>query len=157
MRTGDLFIEQRMHESMLSERVTKKSVEAKIKEVANEIENGNLDPKVTLIKAKIMKDYADGVYEVARDKVKDLDTSDLPQNFASVELSERNGHETLDYEKDTVYTNLKQQLKTREGLIKAATDHARKMDGVEISDSDGVIVKPVPVKSFVKSSLTIKY
>jgi 23S rRNA U2552 (ribose-2'-O)-methylase RlmE/FtsJ len=153
----DLFMEQRMYESMLSEKVTKKSVEAKIKEVANEIENGNLDPKVTLIQAKIMKDYADGVYEAARSKVNDLDVSDLPQNLSGVEISERNGYETIDYEADTIYANLKQRLKEREGLLKSVYQHSQKLAKVEIVDADGVLVPCVPVKSFVKSSLIVKY
>jgi hypothetical protein len=151
-RTKDLFMEQREFEAM---QVTKNSIGERIKTITEAIEAGEIDPTTAFVQSKIMKDFADDVYNAAKDKV-DLSNSNLPSNLSGVELSIRAGYETLDYEKDPVYADISKKLKEREGQLKAAYNNSRNFGGV-ITDEDGVVVPIVPVKSVVKDSVIVKY
>jgi hypothetical protein len=148
----ELFMAQREFEAMP---VTKQTVKDKIKAVEIGLLNGTIEPKSAYIQAKVVKDIADGIMEQAKPLIKDTDTSLLPDNLNGIELSDRNGYEVLDYEKDSTYADLKAKLKEREGLLKAAYQHNQKVQGL-ITDESGEVIPVVPVKSFVSNSLTVK-
>jgi len=147
----ELFMAQREFEAMP---VTKQTVKDKIKAVEIGLLNGTIEPKAAYIQAKVVKDIADGIMEQAKHLIKDTDTSLLPDNLKGIELSIRNGREILDYEKDSIYSDLIAKLKEREGLLKSAYQHNQKVQGV-ITDESGEVIPVVPVKSFSKNSLII--
>lgn len=149
----ELFMEQREFESMP---ISKATVKNQIEAVKRDLESGNISPKVAYIQAKVVKDVAEGIMEVSKPLIKDLETSDLPENLRLVNFSERAGYDTLDYEKDPVYAELSDELEKRKGVLKAAYNHSRNMSGV-MADDQGVEIPVVPVKSSVSASLIVKY
>ena len=70
---------------------------------------------------------------------------------SDAEYSLREGYDTLDYEKDDVYTDLKAKLEQRKSLI----DNVTKKKTI-VYDESGVLVERVPVKTSTKSSVVIK-
>jgi len=149
----DLFMAQREFEAMpISKATVKKQIEA----VKRDLDLGMIVPKVAYIQAKVIKDIAEGIMEVAKPLIENLESVDLPQNLSGVELSERSGWDNLDYDSDPVYKALKEQLKEREGLLKSAYNHSRSF-GLVMVDENGEALPIVPVKSVTKSALIVKY
>lgn len=68
-----------------------------------------------------------------------------------VEFTPTNGRKMPEYDADLIYKNLKEKLKSRETLLKAAITSKEL-----IFDSEGVELPQVPVK-YSKDSITIKF
>jgi hypothetical protein len=153
----DLFMEQRAYEVALSSgQISKMVMAEKVSEVKTALENGELNPKITAVQAKLLEDFSKEVLKISKERFEDLEVSDLPSNFSGIKFSTRAGYEILDYEKDAVYSEILKKLKAREGALKAAYSHNRNLGGV-MTDDDGEIIPVVPVKSVVAPSMSISY
>lgn len=80
---------------------------------------------------------------------------ELPEKnykFWGCEFSKRNTGDRLDYAADPIYAQIQEQLKEREALLKAAFKSTK-----PIYDEHGAEVPKVPVKTFGKETLIVKF
>lgn len=100
----------------------------------------------------IKKSIEDVKPELEKHAMEEADKFGKSFSKAGVEFSIRNGSQTLDYEADEVYKERKESLKAREEMLKMAFKSKE-----TFFDGEGVEVPKVPVKSFTKDSLVVKF
>lgn len=111
--------------------------------VTNVISEGYTDSPDLIAKLEKVKRFV----ESAKKKTIDYLANELdrePERKTSrygVEMQESSTGDRLDYEQDIVYSQLKQQLKEREQLLKLAYKQTE-----TLYDNDGVAVPKVPLK-----------
>jgi len=116
--------------------------------LANSVFNdGIVEPKKVLSNLVRLKAVIDSAVDKLRNDI-DFITKD---SFNGVEFNPVNPRESLNYNEDDVWVKLKEQITSRETLIKAATK-----SNDTIFDSTGCEVPKVSSK-FTKSSITIKF
>lgn len=144
----DLFLMMREHEVATSNFLpTKKDIQQSSKQFANDlVESGEYDIKEVYSQSIRLKE-ALNVIE------KELKNSLPEENFNAFGLKAiyRNGGDTINFEDDEVYRELKYKLKSREELLRAAL----KTNEV-FYDSEGVEVPKVS-KTPRKSGLSISF
>jgi len=91
----------------------------------------------------------------ARGKINLLAMGEAAKGVKSIDgctITQKVGGKTLDYEKDPGYAKIKKQLDGRKELL----DTAFKTDGYLV-DSDGLEVPKVPVKKWIKDSISYTF
>ena len=98
--------------------------------------------------------FIEETVKLARGKINTLAISQSVgvTSFEGCKITAKKGGQTLDYEKDETYRYLKEQLDKR----KYQLDMASKCDGFSC-DSDGVEIPKVPVKTFIKDSISYTF
>ncbi|MGV6830343.1 MAG: hypothetical protein ACWA5P_02115 [bacterium] len=131
---------------------SKKEAKLKGEEIAKAlIDSANKDPFEVLSNIVRLKEVINSV-EANFKKADVFDVIDKEVVKNGVKFSLRNSGDRLDYEKDEVYKELKERLKSREDLLKLAW---KSKD--EIYDNEGVLVPKVGIKTVGKMSLVISY
>jgi hypothetical protein len=141
MRAEDMAI-------MYSENFSKKDAELTGQELVKTIINeGNVDPKKVFSNIVRLKAVIDSADKTFRDELKFISND----SFNGVEFTPNNPRESLNYEEDLVWVDLKNKLKQRELLITQATK----------SKTNTIDEKENPVygvsSKFTKSSITVKF
>lgn len=80
------------------------------------------------------------------------DTPEKSYKAFGCEFAMRNTGDRLDYAADTIYAQIQEQLKEREALLKIAFKSTN-----PIYDEHGAEVPKVPVKTFGKETLIVKF
>lgn len=99
--------------------------------------------------------YVEKTIKLARGKINCLAIKEAEKgvnSYANCEISRKNGGKILDYEKDEVYKKIKKALDER----KKQLDSAYNFDGF-LADNDGVEIPKVPVKTFIKDSISYTF
>jgi hypothetical protein len=140
---------------LTSKQLSKASLNDWSNEMIKLIEGGELDPLEAHAKAKAintaLKIVIDATEDLARIEANKYNAKSFQAFGAKVTL--KDGAITPTYEEDSVWAELKEQLKAREELIKLAF----KAKDVEIIDTiTGEVVKRVSPK-YSKSSISIQF
>jgi hypothetical protein len=134
--------------------LTKKQIEEQEHHRVTEIvEGGHYDILAAYINAKIslyrMATRISLLEKAAMDEYDKFNEKTL--KYKGYGLTKSQGGAIYDYERDTVFKNLNDQVKARKELLKAAL----RQDA--IYDADGCEVPRVPVKSYKKDSLNLNF
>lgn len=144
----DLFLMMREEEIASSNFLpTKKEIEASSKKFAtNLIDSGEIDKFEAFAQAERMTQAITTI----RDELK----LSLPRekNIAfGIEVNPVNGKQMIQFDEDPVYSDLKNQLKSREELLKTALKISE-----PFYDAEGIEIPKVSVK-YASDSLQVKY
>ena len=98
--------------------------------------------------------FVEETVKLARSKINTLaiNQSTGITSFEGCKITAKKGGQTLDYEKDQRYNDLKAELELR----KQHLDQAYKFDGHFVTN-DGEIIPKIPVKTFVKDSISYTF
>lgn len=131
---------------------SKKQVIQSAEELASElIESGEVDSADALTKIVKLKDYLDTLEKKLRSDLETEMTSGEKLTKEGVTFQFSEGSRRLNADADPMYQGLKQALKEREDLLKAAEASSQ-----PIYDSEGIEVPKVGY-SYTKSSIKITY
>lgn len=147
------FLMMRMEEEsgqMYVPSIPKKEIVAKAKDdVKAMVDSGKVDIAEAVVDATRLSEYLKVFVSELRNHVDDKYDK---YECKGVKLSFKGTGDRLDYEKDEVYSELKERLKAREELLKLAYK-SKDM----LFDSEGVDVPKVGVKSASKQTLNINF
>lgn len=129
--------------------LTRSEIESKALSLIEGVQNGYEDAFELDIKLKFLEETIKEAREKISEQLKKKDTFD---NLRGVKVSKRNGYALLDYSKDSVYCELEKQLNERKELLKNA--HVSKH---MIVTEEGEVIEKVPVKSYVKDSISYTF
>ncbi len=133
----------------------KGTIQTMIDNICENVTNGYEDANVLDLKLKAIEDIVKGSRENLKGKILEYYTTNKDVNkLMGVDISIRNGYETLDYSKDVEYAELEEKLKARKELL--TTAYKMKMKDQELV-VDGELVPLVPVKSVVNDSVVYKF
>jgi hypothetical protein len=136
------------------ENLSKKQIESRALEVAKTyIDSGEEDSMDMLLKIIKMKDFISVMETKLRADLEEDFESEYGKSYVKngAAFTYTNGAKKLQYEEDLEYKELKEKLKQREGVLKAAAA-SKEM----YFDSGGIEVPRVSA-TFNKSSIQIKY
>ena len=121
-----------------------------IDSLSNEIVNKALEGFDSALELDIKLKFIEETIKLARSKINTLaiNQSIGITRFEGCKITAKKGGQTLDYEKDQRYNDLKAELELR----KQHLDQAYKFDGHFVTN-DGEIIPKIPVKTFVKDSI----
>ena len=141
------------------EGMSKGEIIAHAKTMSDKIEPTEALTKYTLIKR--LEDYTKALRLNLKQKAIEGYTMYMGVNKGELkagndQITLTSGYQTLDYDKDPEYANLKLMLSRRK---KELDDAKRTYDkhGTESTTTDGVVVPVVPVKGFVDDKLNVSY
>jgi len=98
----------------------------------------------------VLEAYLIGMKDAVHDECYSVGEKNPIKRYGT-EISLGSTGDRLDYEKDSVYAELKKQLKKREEVLKLVTK-----GGDEMFDKDGALIEAVPIKSASREILKIK-
>jgi hypothetical protein len=140
---------------LTSKQLSKASLNDWSAEMIKLIEGGDINPLEAHAKAKAIRTALDTVLKSTEDLAQDEAMKYGAKTFEAfgAKVTLKDGATTPSYEEDSVWVELKEQLKAREELIKLAF----KAKDVEIIDTiTGEVVKKVSPK-YSKSSISIQF
>jgi cell fate (sporulation/competence/biofilm development) regulator YlbF (YheA/YmcA/DUF963 family) len=140
---------------LTSKQLSKASLNDWSEDMIKLIEGGDINPLEAHAKAKAIRTALDTVLKSTEDLAQDEAMKYGAKTFEAfgAKVTLKDGATTPTYEEDSVWAELKEQLKAREELIKLAF----KAKDVEIIDTiTGEVVKKVSPK-YSKSSISIQF
>lgn len=131
--------------------MSKRELEAEgAKRAAELMAEGEINEFKALASAERLKSFADAFANRLRKDI--ISVPEKNYKAHGVEFSISNTGDRLDYEQDDVYKSLKEQLKSREELLKVSYKQKEPM-----YDSDGVEIPKVGIKTFGSEVLKLKF
>lgn len=132
--------------------LTKKEIKSLAKEEAEKVLNdGEKDVASVVVDAVRVTEYLTEFVKQLKPEVSEEEYG-KDYEIKGAKISFRGSGDKLNYEEDSVYADLKRQLKEREEILNLAY----KTKG-EIYDSDACLVEKVGIKTFSKQSVVITY
>lgn len=132
--------------------LTKKEIKSLAKEEAEKVlDDGEKDVASVVVDAVRVTEYLTEFVKQLKPEVSEEEYG-KDYEIKGAKISFRGSGDKLNYEEDSVYADLKRQLKEREEILKLAY----KTKG-EIYDSDACLVEKVRIKTFSKQSVVITY
>jgi len=133
---------------------SKKEIQETALSAANKlIDDGLLNPEDSLVMAKKLTEYCSSFIKGLESNVRAEVDKNGGLEINGVKLTLSSTGARLNYEEDSVYKGMKEQLKAREELLK--TVHKQKL---EVADGDtGEMVPIVSIKSPSRETLIVKF
>lgn len=123
-----------------------------IKDATDMMETGDFDASTLAISARKAVEYLGAfMRKLDSNVIDEIELNNGTINVGGSILELGNTGDRLNYEHDTVFKNLQVQLKARQELLKSAT-----RSDTPITDLNGEIVEPVPIKTAGRSIIKCK-
>jgi hypothetical protein len=151
MKQEEIYHWESIKEMMQRDNMTKEEVIEAGSEIAKQMtDSGYFDAFELLSKAARNKEFWSAFDSEVRAKISD--TPEKSYKAFGCEFAMRNTGDRLDYASDPIYAQIQEQLKEREALLKTAFKSK-----TPIYDEHGAEVPKVPVKTFGKETLIVKF
>lgn len=129
--------------------LTKKEIQSEaVNQVQKILDSGELNMEEVVSKIVKLKEYVNSFDKALRKN------DCIPVgSYQGVKAVESNTGDRLDYEADPVYKKLKDELKAREEVLKAAF----KNKDIDMADKNGEVIPRVPVKTYSSTVIKVSF